>query len=437
MGSEPSYEELLQKIASLEMEVAKGKQAEDEKKDLEIQLVQAQKMESLGTLAGGIAHDFNNILSPVIGYTEMMLSDIPEASLHQKYLFSILKATNRARDLVQQILTFSRQTKPERKSLKIQTVIKEALKLLRSSLPATIEIRQTIGDGYGQVKADPTQIHQMIMNLGTNAYHAMREGGGVLEVVLDEIKIGQDNQAAYPTLAIGSYLHLKVRDTGHGIDSADTKRIFDPYFTTKKAGEGTGLGLSLVDGIVKDHSGYITVQSVVGKGTVFHIYFPRIVTATSVPVAESRSISPRGDEHILLVDDEPQLLQMEQQLLENLGYRVTPQSSGLEALKLFNEAPDRYDIVITDMTMPHLTGDKLSEKLIDIRPDIPVILCSGFSELNIKKEMLSPGVRAFIVKPVAMNQMATTLRSVLDSSYKSIGDADRKMASAQSSRRQS
>ena len=417
MGRKLTYEELEQKIVLLEREVAKSKQIEDEKKNLEVQLIQAQKMESLGALAGGIAHDFNNILTPIVGYTEMMLQNKIEEGAVRKNLLAILEATSRARDLVKQILTFSRQSKPEKGPVILQPVIQEALKLLRSSLPSTIEIRQNIEDGFGQVNANPTQIHQMMMNLGINAYHAMRENGGVLEVTLKQKKIGIDNRSMYPTMAIGSYIQLVVSDTGHGIDSPTMKRIFDPYFTTKKMGEGTGLGLSIVHSIVKDHKGHITVQSESGKGTAFHIYLPRIIATAALPGTTPGRYLPMGCEHILLVDDEPSLLQMAKQMLEGLGYEVTAQSSSIDALEVFSKQPNRYDIVITDMTMPHMTGGILAQRMLSIKPDIPIILCSGFSETITEDEILRQNIRAFITKPVTMVQIASTIRSILDKEH--------------------
>jgi len=414
VGKKPSYEELECKVAELEAQVSLGRQVEDEKRALEMQLIQSQKMESLGTLAGGIVHDFNNILAPIIGYTEMMLSEVPEASSQQQHLYTILEATDRARDLVQRILTFSHQTLPERKPVKIQPVVEEALKLLRSSLPATIEIRRTIEDGCGQVKADVTQIHQMVMNLGTNAFHAMREKGGVLEVTLEEVKISQDRQVDAFVMATGTYLHLAMKDTGHGIDGTIIDRIFEPYFTTKKMGEGTGLGLSLVHSIVKDHGGKITVRSEADTGTEFHIYLPRIITATTSSCVDTEHAVPGGEEHILLVDDEPQVIQMEQDMLEKLGYRVTPQADSRGALAAFRHTPGGFDMVITDLTMPHMTGDELSRALLDIRPDIPIILNTGFSEVFSEDQALSLGIRAYLTKPVGMNQIAVTIRDILD-----------------------
>jgi len=414
MERKPTYEELEQRILVLENEVNKNKQLEEEKKNLEIQLIQAQKMESLGTLASGIAHDFNNILTPIIGYTEMMLRKAPSEGLSRKNLLAILEATNRAKDLVKQILTFGRQTKPEKNRLLLQPIIKEALKLLRSSIPSTISIRQDIEDGFGQVNANPTQIHQMIMNLGINAYHAMRGNGGVLKITLRQKKISTEDRSNYPTLAIGSYMELVIGDTGQGIDNRLVKRIFDPYFTTKKLGEGTGLGLSLVHSIVKDHNGHITVESEAGKGTTFHIFLPSIVATASRSEVKPNETLPGGCEHILLVDDEPLLLQMVKQMLEGLGYKVTIQSNSIDALKLLGNHPEQFDIVITDMTMPYMTGDKLAQRLLEIKPDIPVVLCSGFSETITENEILPRNIRAFLTKPLTMAQIASTIRGILD-----------------------
>jgi CheY-like chemotaxis protein len=290
----------------------------------------------------------------------------------------------------------------------------EALRLLRSSMPATIEICQNIEDGSGQVSANPTQIHQMIMNLGINAYHAMREKGGVLEVTLRQKKIGAENRSKYPGMAIGSYMELIVSDTGHGIDRSLMKRIFDPYFTTKKIGNGTGLGLSLVHSIVKDHNGHITVESESGKGTAFHIFLPRIISTQLMPESASNGILPGGKEHILVVDDEPLLLQMMKQMLEGLGYTVTAQSNSIDALTKLGNHPEMYDIVITDMTMPHMTGNKLAQRLLEIKPEIPVVLCSGFSETITENEARPRNIRAFLTKPLTTAQIASTIRGILD-----------------------
>jgi PAS domain S-box-containing protein len=362
------------------MDVTEQKQAWEEKKELQIQLQNAQKMEAIGTLAGGIAHDFNNILLPIIGYTEMAMTDVPKDSLIRKNLAEVLKAAELAKGLVQQILTFSRRSEKERKPLKIQPIIKESLKLLRASLPTTVEIRQNIDNECGAILADPTRIYQVMMNLCTNAYHAMREKGGILEVALTEVNIDSPDLIPNLDLNPGTYLRLAVSDTGHGMDRAVVERIFDPYFTTKGPGEGTGLGLSVVHGIVRSHDGYITVYSELGEGTTFHIYLPRIEVKPKVPETISTEPAPKGKEHILFVDDDEQIVNVVQQILERLGYHVAARTSSVEALEAFQAQPEKFDLVITDMTMPNMIGTELAKRLIDIRPDIPIILCTGFSE---------------------------------------------------------
>ena len=385
-----------------------------EQKKLQAQLQQAQKMEAIGTLAGGIAHDFNNILFPIMGYTEMTLEDVPPDSKAANNLSEILRATHRAKELIQQILTFSRQSDNKRNPLRIQPIIKEALRLLRSSLPATINIHQNIGKECGPVMANPTQVHQVLMNLCTNAYHAMREKGGLLEVTLTEKEIGSDDLGFYSDMVPGHYLLLTVSDTGHGINKAVMERIFEPYFTLKEPGEGSGMGLSTVHGIIKSHNGHIRVYSEPGKGTAFHIYLPRIATDTTALKSSSAGPLPTGHEHILLVDDEQQIVQMEKQQLERLGYQVTARTSSIEALKAFQANRDKFDLVITDMTMPNLTGDKLAQKLMEIRSDIPTILCTGFSEKISQERADALGIKGFLMKPVVMRDLAQKIREVLD-----------------------
>ena len=382
-------------------------------KKMETQLQQAQKMEAIGTLAGGIAHDFNNILSPIIGYTEMTMDDALENNTVRKNLKEILRSALRARDLVQQILTFSRQQDQELKPLKVQLVIREALKLIRSSLPTTIEIHQNIEKDCGPVMADPTQIHQIIMNLCTNAYHAMDETGGVLEVNLKEVELTVDDLIGLD-MEPGPYLCLKVSDTGLGMDQAVVERIFDPYFTTKEKDRGTGLGLAVVHGIVKSYKGDIRVYSEPGKGTVFHVYIPRINGADVSPETVTDKALPTGHECVLLVDDEKQIVSLEKKVLERLGYHVTAQTSSIDALETFREQPDKFDIVITDMTMPNMTGDRLAAELIKIRPDIPVAICTGFSEKISRKKADVLGIKGFLMKPIVMLELATTIRKILD-----------------------
>ena len=385
-----------------------------EQKRLETQLIHSQKMQSIGTLAGGIAHDFNNILFPIMCLTEMTMDDVPEDSLARSNLAEVLKAANRAKDLVQQILTFSRQGEQERKLLRIQPIIKEVLKFLRGSLPSTIEINQNMDNECGAILSDPTQIHQVMMNLCTNAYHAMREKGGVLRVILTEVNIDSSDSGPNLDLNPGPYVRLSVSDTGHGMDRAVMERIFDPFFTTKDPGEGTGMGLSVVHGIIRSHGGNITVDSAPGEGATFHIYLPQIDTTAIAPETVSTGPLPRGKERILLVDDEEQVVNMVRQMLERLGYHVTARTSSVEALEAFRAQPEKFDLVITDQTMPNMTGAELTKKLIAIRPDIPAILCTGFSEVISEEKAREIGISEYVMKPVVMSDIAKTIRRLLD-----------------------
>ncbi len=390
--------------------------ADREKRKLEAQLQQAQKMEAIGTLAGGITHDFNNILAAIIGYTELAMLDVQEGSKAKQSLKQVQKAGNRAKDLVNQILAFSRQSKQELLLVQISPIVKEALKLLRASLPTTIEIRQKIETNLGTVEADSTKVHQVLMNLCTNAAHAMRENGGILEVSLTKVDIDTDASAQHPDIRPGPYLKLTVSDTGHGVAPEMLERIFDPYFTTKEKGEGTGLGLSVVHGIVKDHRGTITVESELGEGTAVHIFLPRMEHAkeAAVETEESRlGGTPTGHERILFIDDEQALVDIGKQLLELLGYEVTTRTSSIEALELFQAQPNKFDLVITDMTMPNMTGEKLAKELMIIRRDIPIILCTGFSEQITEKEAKEIGIREFVMKPLVMRDLAKSIRKVL------------------------
>ena len=391
-----------------------------EKQNLAGQLMQAQKMEAIGTLAGGIAHDFNNILSAVIGYTEISLIEVETDTALQNNLKEILKAGNRARDLVEQILTFSRQTDQELKPVQVKLIVKEALKFLRSSLPTTIEVVQHL-ESESLIFADATQIHQVLLNLCGNAGHAMGDKGGVLEVKLADVNIGTDFIAQYPELKPGVYLELTVSDTGHGMPAHVLDRIFDPFFTTKEPGRGTGLGLSVVHGIVGRYGGTITVRSEPGEGTTFKVYFP-IVAGQPEPQNQVEATIAVGNEHILLVDDEPALVNIGQQMLESLGYKVTTRTSSLEALSLFKAHPDRFDAVVTDMAMPHMSGDILSAELLRIRPDIPVILCTGYSSKISEETAIEIGIKAFAYKPITKHDLAQTVRRLLDET-KAIGQS--------------
>ncbi|MCD6334697.1 MAG: response regulator [Candidatus Latescibacteria bacterium] len=410
-----AHEELERRVGERTAELLKLneqlKREIEERKQVEKQLRQAQKMEAIGTLAGGIAHDFNNILAVILGFTEIALN-MPEDTRTQHWLKQVLKAGERAKELVQQILAFSRETEQERKPVRITPILKETLKLLSASLPATIEIREDVA-ASGTILGDPTQIHQVLMNLCTNAAYAMREEGGVLTVSQSDVELDVEAAARYPNLPPGSYLRLIVSDTGHGMDRAVMERIFDPYFTTKEPNEGTGLGLSVVHGIVQSYGGVITVDSEPGKGTSFHVVLPRI-DREDTPKAETFAPLPTGNERILFIDDEEMLVEMGQEMLESLGYDVVALTNNLEALETFRAQPDRFDLVITDQTMPHKTGAELARELLRIRPDIPIILCTGFSEIITEKQAEATGIRRFLMKPILRREMAQTIRDLLD-----------------------
>lgn len=386
-----------------------------ERKKIEAQLQQAQKLEALGTLAGGIAHDFNNLLTPIIGYSDMLRTRFADGSSEAESLGEVMNAANRAKDLVNQILTISRQTEHELIPVKIRLIVKEVLKLLRSTIPKSIEIKENINES-GSVLADPTQIHQIVMNLGTNAYHAMRQDGGVLSVSLSSVDISREDQKVGSLdLIPGAYLQLVISDTGCGMDQATVKRIFEPYFTTKKIGEGTGLGLAVVHGIVKSHKGHISVYSEAGVGTSFNIYLPCFETtdAAKKEAMVSQQI-PGGQEHILLVDDEEAIVHMETRLLQGLGYQVTATTSSTGLRDIFLDNPDDFDLLITDMAMPDMNGADLAKDLLSIRPDLPIILCTGFSDSINEKIAKSIGIKSFLMKPIIVSDLATKVRKVLD-----------------------
>ena len=381
------------------------------KKELEVQLQQSQKMEAIGTLAGGIAHDFNNILSAILGYTELAMLDAEKESTLSQNLQEVFRAGERAKDLVKQILTFSRQAERERKPIQPKLMCKEVIKFLRASLPTTIEIRQEINSD-SLVIADPTQIHQLLMNLCTNAGHAMGEKGGVLTVRLTDMIFGEDITVEHPELRPGPYIELTISDTGYGIPAHMLDRIFDPFFTTKQKGEGTGMGLSVVHGIVGSHGGKIIASSEVGKGSSFKVYMPTVERFVTALPQEGDYIST-GTERILFVDDEPSLVEIGKRMLESLGYKITARTSSVEALELFKVKPDSFDLVITDMTMPNMTGDELAKELLRIKPEIPVILCTGYSARINQQRAAAMGIRAFVSKPVLTRDIAETIRNVL------------------------
>ncbi len=384
-----------------------------DRKILQKQLFQAQKMEAIGTLAGGIAHDFNNILYAIIGFAELAIDHSKNDTTLQGYLSQVLKAGERAKFLVNQILTFSRQSEVERRPVLIGPIVKEVCKFLRASLPTTIEIRWNLEDDLAPVLADPTQIHQVLMNLCTNAGHAMRETGGDLRITLEELDLDAATLVAHPDSLPGRYQQLTIADTGHGIDRSVLDRVFDPYFTTKEKGEGTGLGLAVVHGIVKSLKGIAQVESEPGEGSVFRVYLP-VVQDETPRFAELSEELKTGHECILVVDDEEPIAEMISKILGRLGYEVVTRTSSIEALELFRKEPKKFDLIITDMTMPNMTGKELTQRIREIRRDIPIILCTGFSELVSEQEAKIMGIQAFIMKPVLKGEMARTIRRILD-----------------------
>ncbi len=384
-----------------------------DRKVLEQQLFLAQKMEAIGTLAGGIAHDFNNILYVIIGFTELAQDDADQGSSIKQYLSQVLAAGERAKYLVNQILTFSRQTEQEKRPVLITPIVKEVCRFLRASLPTTIAIHQELAEDLSPILGDPTQIHQVLMNLCTNAGHAMREAGGELTVSLREADLNSDDLCGHPLLMPGRYQELTIGDNGHGIDQAVMDRIFEPYFTTKEKGEGTGLGLAVVHGIVKSHGGMVRVQSESGKGSVFRVHFPVVQTEVATLV-HSREALRTGHERILVIDDEEPVARMFKLMLERLGYKVLTRTSSIEAMELFRSKCEEIDLVITDMTMPNMTGKQLAEEMIQVRRDIPIILCTGFSDLIDDQQAKAIGIKALVMKPVLRTELTKTIRGILD-----------------------
>ena len=397
-------------------DITERKLAEEGKIRLEAQLRQAQKMEAIGSLAGGIAHDLNNILFPISGLSEMLLDDIPPDSPMRAGIAQIHKSAKRGGDLVKQILAFSRQSNPQKLPIRIQPILKEALKLAQATIPRKIEITSHITADCGMVLADPTQIHQIMMNLITNAYHAVEKNSGTILVELKEtttMSFDEKEALTFQSIPSGRYGCITVSDTGTGIDPALIHRIFEPYFTTKEQGKGTGLGLSVVHGIIKQYGGDIRVYSEIGKGTTFHVYLPLIDDTGDIkPVAIDKH--PSGSESILLVDDEEPIIHLEQMALERLGYRITARTSSIDALNAFRADPDRFDLVISDRGMPNMTGDQLAGELLSIRPEIPIILCTGFSTENDEQRARTMGIKGFLMKPVATGDLADMVRKVLD-----------------------
>jgi len=393
-------------------DITENKRIEADQKMLENQLAQSQKMEALGTLAGGIAHDFNNILTAIMGYTEIAMLNAMVPDKVKMQLENVVKSSKRAKDLVGRILSFSRETPGEYSLMDLGHAVRESLSMLRSMIPMNIEIRSSLIDS-GRIMADPSQINQMMMNLAINAAQAMGEQGGILDVGLEETYV--DEAAAHVLdLEPGYFYRLVMSDTGQGMPSETMLRIFEPYFTTRKSEGSTGLGLSIVHGIVKRHKGAITCQSTPGEGTTFEIYLPSSSAVEQTPEAQEEKELPKGTERILFVDDEPDLLNIGRNLLENLGYKVTVATGSLEALNIFQSDPDGFDLVVTDMTMPDMMGDRLARKMMEVRPDLPVILYTGYSEFITEERAKGMGIQEFFMKPFEMKDMACSIRKVLD-----------------------
>lgn len=393
--------------------------ATPESKNFTAELMQSQKMEAIGALAGGIAHDFNNILFPISGYIELMLEDLPQESPHRKSLHIMRNAVTRASELVRQILSFTRQTEHEIQPIKIQFILKEVVALIKSTLPATIQIRTRIQKDCPQIMADPIQIHQIIMNLVTNAYHAMERSGGRLDISLSECAAadlpGNDIASEHSS----RYARITIRDSGVGMDRETMARIFEPYFTTKDANRGTGIGLAVVHYIVNTYNGKIDVSSEPGQGTCFSIFLPALETRLSPNRKPMEEKIQGGTESILIVDDEAAIVKMLQKSLERLGYRTTGLVSSIDALAAFQDKPDAFDLVISDLTMPLMTGVELTKQIMAIRPDIPIIICTGFSEQLNAEQAEEMGIHAFIMKPIIMRKLTRTIRKVLDAQRQS------------------
>jgi PAS domain S-box-containing protein len=379
---------------------------------LQERIRQWQKMEALGTLAGGIAHDFNNILLPILINTELTLSEEPPESPSARRLSQVLEAAKRGKDMVRQIIAFSQQKEQDRQPVEVVPIVREALKLLRISMPKSIEISERIEAESAVIVADPTQIQQVLMNLGNNAAYAMRETGGVLDVSVSEVSVDKGLAEHLLDIKPGSYVRLSLSDTGRGIPPEVIGRIFEPFFTTKKKGEGTGMGLAVVHGIVKSHGGAIFVSSEVGQGTNFTIYLPR-VAGEAVKTEESREPFTKGTERVLFVDDEDIQVRAMTKLLEHLGYRVVGLTDAVKALELVREDPEAFDLVIMDQTMPKLSGGELAGELLRLRPGLPLILCSGYSETLNEEQALAMGIRAFVLKPFSVREIALSIRRAL------------------------
>jgi len=384
-----------------------------DRKLLESQLKQAHKMEAIGTLTGGIAHEFNNVLGIIIGNTELALDDVPEWNPAHYNLEEIKTASLRAKDVVRQLLSYIRKVDYRKKPMEAIPIVKDAIKFLRSTISPSIDIRQNIRATSDTILADPTQIHQILLNLCTNAAHAMEEDGGILEIEIENVNLNEESVFLDPDLIPGNYVKITVSDTGQGISPQIIDRIFDPFFTTKEVSKGTGMGLSVVQGIVKTHGGAITVDSDLGKGTTFRVFFP-VTEEEAVVQSKTMEKLPTGNEKVLFIDDEELMVNIAKQILERLGYKVETKINPVDALELFRSNPDQFDLVITDMAMPQMDGDKLVEEILNIRPETPIILCTGFSEKVTEENAKELGIKAFTMKPLVIRDLAVVVRKVLD-----------------------
>ena len=399
-------------IAGAARDITARRRAVEEKEKLEARLRQSQKIEALGTMAGGIAHDFNNILSIILGNAEMAIRDVHELHPAKESLDEVHKACLRAKDVVRQILSFSRMSEIQLRPLDTGSTVRESLKLIRSSLPSNIEIHQNFDEDIWPISGDATQINQILINLSTNAADAIGNAGGTLGVSLKNVEMKRPDPAL--NLEPGRYVKITISDTGVGILKADMEQIFDPFYTTKAVGKGTGMGLAVVHGIVETHKGRIRVKSTPGKGSDFDIFLKAIDAGPEIYVPIHETL-PHGNEAILFIDDEKSLVKLNKVRLEQIGYQVTAVTNPLEALEMFLYRSTRFDLVITDMTMPEMMGDELAQEMLKIRPDIPIILCTGFNERISEEQALEKGFSAFLAKPLALKDMAATIRNVFDS----------------------
>ena len=384
-----------------------------EKRHLEEQLRQSQKMEAIGNLAGGIAHEFNNALGIILGNAELAIDDVPDWNPAKESLKEIRKASFRAKEVVRQILSFARKTMTALKPVEINTIVKESLKLMRASIPTMIEIQQNISSEPQMIMGDPTEIHQIIINLCTNASHAMKTSGGILEAAVSEVTLDRKSASLYEDLSPGDFVKMTIRDSGEGIAPDILKKVYEPYFTTKEFGAGSGMGLSVVYGIIKKCKGAIKIASTVGEGTVVEVLFPKIEEETP-PKEIEESESPVGNERILVLDDDPSLANMLRLVLERFGYTVTSMTDSAAALESFRSSPEEFDLVVTDMAMPKMSGDQLAAELMKIREDIPVLLCTGHSDTIDEKKAKRMGIKGFVMKPLDMGKLARAVRAALD-----------------------